>query len=71
MVNPNAKIPAIVDHANNDFCVFESGAILQYISERCDGVLMNGNSAATSVAGRLRAIIAGVAGRRSFVFRRG
>ncbi len=27
-VNPNGRIPAIVDHDNDDFAVFESGAIL-------------------------------------------
>ena len=47
-VNPNAKIPAIIDHANGGFCVFESGAILQYISERCGGVLMVGDSSVKS-----------------------
>ena len=27
-LNPNGRIPAIVDRSNNDFVVFESGAIL-------------------------------------------
>ncbi len=49
-ISPNSKIPTIVDRDEDNFAVFESGAILIYLAEKC------GRFLPTDLRGRSRTI---------------
>ncbi|MFY8325519.1 glutathione-dependent disulfide-bond oxidoreductase [Pseudoalteromonas sp. ZZD1] len=48
-VNPNSKIPALMDHSTNPVTrVFESGAILQYLAEKFDVLIPSDHTSKTA-----------------------
>ena len=48
-INPNGRIPAIVDHDADDLAVFESGAIMTYMAEKTGKLLPATNPARAGV----------------------
>jgi GST-like protein len=48
-LNPNARIPTIVDHDAEDFAVFESGAIMIYLAEKAGRLLPTESKARSRV----------------------
>ncbi|GMG86713.1 glutathione S-transferase family protein [Biformimicrobium ophioploci] len=48
-MNPNGRIPVIVDRAQDNFAVFESGAIMVYLAEKAGKLLPTDSKGRTTV----------------------
>src|SRR5690349_35343 len=48
-INPNGRVPAIIDHDNGDFAVFESDTILIYLAEKTGKLLPKETKARSNV----------------------
>jgi len=59
-INPNGRIPAIIDKDNENLCLFESGAILIYLAEKTGRLLPESGKARYRVIQWLMFQMAGV-----------
>jgi hypothetical protein len=59
-INPNGRIPAIIDRANGDLAVFERGAILLYLGKRSGKLLPKDDKGESRVTQWLMFQMAGI-----------
>lgn len=59
-MNPNGRIPVIIDKANDDLAVFESGAIMVYLAEKAGRLLPTESKAKAKVMSWLMFQMGGV-----------
>jgi glutathione S-transferase len=59
-INPNGRIPTIVDRDNGDFAVFESGAIMMYLADKAGALLPAGGKERSLVIQWLMFQMAGI-----------
>lgn len=59
-MNPNGRIPVVIDRENDDLAVFESGAIMVYLAEKAGRLLPTGSKAKAKVMSWLMFQMGGV-----------